>query len=95
MPPRQSGSRLQAFVVIVLLLFLLAIFIVVALPVLDGTHDAVMQTDHGAIKETGMADSLSFTLDVGMILVPMIFGIGIVAFTYAVVAGKGSFRGGR
>jgi len=37
---------------------------------------------------------MSFTLDVGLVLAPTFFMVGIVVYLYAVVAGKGSFRGG-
>ncbi|ADQ68443.1 hypothetical protein C499_08717 [Halogeometricum borinquense DSM 11551] len=92
---RQSrGSYLSAFVIVVLLLFLGGIFVVVGIPTIDGTADAVKKADNGAIEEEGLDDNLSFTLDVGLVIAPTFLMIGIVAWLYAVVAGKGSFRGG-
>lgn len=93
--PPGGGSRLSAFVVVVVLLFLLAVMLVVAIPTLSGTHHAVEQADHGQLKKTGLEDNMNFVMDVGLLWGPTIVGIGIVAYLYAVVSGKGSFRGRR
>lgn len=91
----RGGNRLTAFVVVVLMLFLLAIFVVVGIPTIDMTADSIQATDSGAIKSQGLDDNMGFVLDVGMVFAPTFFGIGIIAYLYAVVAGKGSFRGAR
>ena len=88
---RGSGSNLGAFVVVVILLFLLAIYMVMAVPTVDGTAD---QMDKGEIEDAGFMEQFNFTLDVALVFVPTIFGIGLVAYLYAVVSGTGSFRGG-
>jgi len=92
--PGGGGSYLTAFVIVVILLFLLIVFLVAGIPTIDGTADAVKEADDGAIEEQGLDDNLSFTLDVGLLWAPTILGVGIVVYLYAVIAGKGSFRGG-
>jgi hypothetical protein len=86
-----GGSTLGAFVVVVLLLFLLGIYMIMAVPTVDGTAD---QMDKEEIEDADLMGQFNFTLDVALVYVPTILGMGLIAYLYAVVSGKGSFRGG-
>lgn len=89
-----SGSYLTAFVVVVIFMFMLTIYMLIAVPTLGTTASTLEEADNGAMKETGLKSEFEWTLDVGLILGPTVFGLGIIAYLFAVVSGKGSFRGG-
>ncbi|MBP1987244.1 hypothetical protein [Halolamina salifodinae] len=93
-PAQRGGSYLTAFVIVVFLVFMLVLFVVAGIPTIDGTSDAVQQADDGAIEKMGYSGNMSFVLDVSLVIAPAMLMIGIVVYLYAVVAGKGSFRGG-
>jgi len=88
-PPDQR--RLSSFAVVILLLFALVIYLVVAVPTIDGTADEV---DRSTIEDQGLGGQLDLILDASLLAVPTILALGLVLYVYAVVAGAGSYRGG-
>lgn len=85
------SQGLKGLLVAVGLSFGLAIFMLVAVPVIAPLYDMF---SGGAVTSQGYSGQLSFVRDTALIFVPTFLAVGIVIYAYAAIQRSESFFGG-
>lgn len=86
---------LRELLIVTVLVFSLAVYMVVAGPTIDGVSGGMntskLAGDHSVGFDSGA--KIGLVKEVTLVLVPTLLGIGLILYAYASIAKKESYRG--
>lgn len=84
---------LKQLLIATFILFFLALYLVVAGPVIDGVGDATLDATTSDATHDQVQEQHSFVRDVALLYVPLIIGLGAVLYGYSGIVSREGYRG--